>query len=148
MGCDIHLHVEVKINGKWHHYSCPSVDRSYRLFAKMADVRNSDCYGIEPISTPKGLPDDVTELTKFCFEVDWGEDAHSVSYLTSGEIVELQNWGNDYLGRELPGGIKHWFMEEEFGYLFGNSFTGFYEEGSGYYPEGLEDFRFVFWFDN
>lgn len=27
MGCDIHLHIEVKINGAWEHYATPRVDR-------------------------------------------------------------------------------------------------------------------------
>ncbi len=36
MGCDIHLHTEVKIANVWHRYGCPSVDRNYRVFAKMA----------------------------------------------------------------------------------------------------------------
>lgn len=60
MGCDIHLHTEVKINGVWHHMGAPSVPRNYRLFAKMAGVR-----GIEtPIAEPRGLPGDATLLTR------------------------------------------------------------------------------------
>lgn len=52
MGCDIHLHTEVKIGGAWHHYSAPCVPRSYALFGKMAGVRG----GAAPIALPKGLP--------------------------------------------------------------------------------------------
>ena len=41
MGCDIHLHAEIKVNGKWEHYAHPHIRRDYRLFAKMASVRNA-----------------------------------------------------------------------------------------------------------
>ena len=78
MGCDIHVHFEIKLNGKWEHYSNPSIDRNYELFAKMADVRNDYENPIIPISFPKGLPKDLSVVTKF--EVDhWGSDGHSHS---------------------------------------------------------------------
>ena len=72
MGCDLHLHTEVKINGKLHHYGSHRPHRNYDLFAKMANVRNYD-EEIEPISLPKGLPEDITELTKYDAEL-LGED--------------------------------------------------------------------------
>lgn len=63
MGCDIHLHQEVKIGGEWHHYREQSVSRNYALFAKMAGVRN---YGltVTPIDEPRGIPDDATDGTE------------------------------------------------------------------------------------
>ncbi len=54
MGCDIHCHIEIKVEGTWHHYSAPNVDRSYRLFARMAGVRNTG--GVKPIAPNRGLP--------------------------------------------------------------------------------------------
>lgn len=39
MGCDIHLHQEVKINGEWHHYRLAEMPRNYEVFEKMAGVR-------------------------------------------------------------------------------------------------------------
>ena len=51
MGCDIHLHVEVKIKGKWLHYNHPNIDRCYWLFTKMAGVRE-----IEGVEACEGLP--------------------------------------------------------------------------------------------
>lgn len=77
MGCDIHLHQEVKIGKKWHHYNAPRIGRNYELFAKMIGVRN---YGtIEPISTVKMLPDDLSKITKIDLE-HWGSDGHSSSW--------------------------------------------------------------------
>jgi hypothetical protein len=140
MGCDIHLHTEVKINGVWHHYGTPSVDRNYQLFAKMAGVRGDE----RPIAEPRGLPSDATELTKYdCRQ--WDRDGHTHSYLTAEEIYQLMEWGKaqGFYGKPLPA-----FWEgNQFGWLFGNDWSGFTK-----YPDkrrpGLEDVRFVFWFDN
>ncbi len=145
MGCDIHLHTEVKINGVWHHYGCPNMDRNYSVFAKMADVRNGR--DITPISQPRGIPDDATTLTKYDRE-RWDGDGHSHSWLGAAEIAVLF----DFINTELNLADRRfktvgWWCEENFGYLFGNTWGGFtrYPDER---PEGLEDIRFVFWFDN
>ena len=135
MGCDIHLHTEVKINGTWHHYSCPDVD----LFAKMANVRNNR--SIEPISLPRGIPEDATFLTKFVCDV-YGVDGHSHSWLNAEEIFILyQEFG------PMPDAC----FNLAFGYFFGNDWDTFWKYRNGnsnIIPEGVEDVRFIFWFDN
>lgn len=90
MGCDIHCHVEVKFNDQWHHYTFLKIPRYYGLFAKMANVRNYD-NEVKPIAKPRGLPQDITEMSKFVFK-QWEDDAHSSSYLTSKEVVDLFDW--------------------------------------------------------
>ena len=85
MGCDIHLHQEVKINGIWYHYRHRSVDRSYKLFTLMAGVRNSG--ELEPVSPPKGLPEDITFLTRYDWEVNEDQDGHSLSWLDRKSVV-------------------------------------------------------------
>ncbi len=139
MGCDIHFHTEVKVNGKWEHYGHPYVNRNYSLFALLADVRNDG--EIKPISKPKGLPVDpsiVTELAYKTYSSDW----HSISWLSAEEIVRAEEqWGKH--GWKDQQGFEHHL----FGYLEGNSWAGFYK-----YPESrpkwIEDVRWVFWFDN
>jgi hypothetical protein len=149
MGCDIHLHTEVKINGVWHHYGAPCVDRNYRVFAKMADVRNSYSE-IEPIAQPRGIPGDATEMTKFDCE-RWGRDGHSHSWLSAEEIAILYHFINDELrlkGWRVP--EAGWWPEDNFGYFFGNTWGGFWEyrdHANSGTPKGVEDVRFVFWFD-
>lgn len=140
MGCDIHLHTEVKINGVWHHYGAPSIDRSYQLFGKMAGVRGDT----EPVSPPKGLPPDMSPVTAFAY-VQWDADAHTASWLNAEEIENVCTWAND---RFSPTD-KAWLDWEtlEIGYLFGNSWSGYIRYPSDR-PEGLEDIRWVFWFDN
>lgn len=144
MGCDIHLHIEIKVAGRWEHLHAPNVQRDYRLFAIMAGVRN---YGdeIKPISKPKGLPDALSVVTKL--DVDrYGIDGHSHSWLGAEEIADLEK-RVEVLG---PGKFGHG-MDLEWdilnAYLFSNSFGGFAKYPNER-PAGVEDLRFVFWFDN
>jgi hypothetical protein len=142
VGCDIHAHVEIKIDGQWHHYNHPSVDRRYELFARMADVRNST--GIDPIAPPRGLPDDITFTTRFDHDEGWGSDAHSESWLSAQEVTELDEWMRDYMRREYMG--QGYSIERDFGYIFGNGWD--IKKYPSDYPKQLEDARLVFWFDN
>lgn len=143
MGCSIHLHEEIKVNGEWYHYGSPSVKRDYEVFAKMAGIRRND---IEPISEPKGMPDDATLLTQLDFE-KYGQSLHDASWLGAEEISELYDWmkENGILEHSLK------FIEEDyFDYLYGNAFSAFHEYGhrGSSIPEEIEDVRFVFFFDN
>lgn len=146
MGCDIHLHIEVKLNGKWEHYSCPQIGRYYDMFERMAGVRGE----VEnAISEPKGLPTHLNAVTQY--DADrWGSDGHSHSWLGIEEIVLLKDWLKTE--PKLYNGIyEHPDLEHEVlhCYFFGNSFTGIKRYPTDYVsrPE-LQDVRFVFWFDN
>ncbi len=137
MDCDIHFHVEIKVDGFWEHYNHPRISRRYELFAKLADVRNS--FGIEPVSQPKGLPADATLVTKLCDEYQ-NADHHSHSWLSAEEIAEVESWWKErYEFRD--------FIELEWGCLFGNTLGGLCEYPKDY-PDWLQDVRVVFWFDN
>ena len=137
MACDIHIHQEVKINGKWEHYRETSFPRDYEAFAKMAGVRGAS----KPIAEPRGLPEDATTMTKFAADYA-AEDGHTHSWLGAAEILQLEEWFNERM-RE-----NKWQVEMNgFGYLFGNSWSNFTRYPSDR-PVGLEDVRFVFWFDN
>ncbi len=141
MGCDIHLHVEFKAEGKWHHYDHPNIDRNYDLFAKMANVRNR--HEVIPISDQRGLPEDIAFTTQFD-AARWAGDAHSHSYLTISEIAILNKWGiKNLFQRDGEGRLGGWRPQTDFGYFFGDS-----HENCQCWPDGVEDVRFVFWFDN
>lgn len=142
MGCDIHAHVEVKINGEWHHYSALNLDRNYLAFAKMADVRNDG--EVVPIAARRGIPDDATFLTKFDAD-HWGLDAHSHSWLTDEEVGVLAKFMNEEMKKYRA---EWWNFEHHwFGYLFSNGY-GYVKSRPGDYPVGVEDARVIFWFDN
>jgi hypothetical protein len=138
MGCDIHVHTEIKLDGVWEHYGSPDVDRNYLLFEKMAGVRGDSA---NAISAPKGLPDEAAKVTKFACDVFGGDDGHSHSWLSSQEIEELYVWWE----KKQP--FSNWTggyggIEQQFGYLFGNAWM---KENM---PERVTDFRWIFWFDN
>jgi len=142
MGCDIHVHVEVKIGDQWEHYGIPSVDRDYRLFAHLAGVRNYD--HDEPVAIPRGIPEDATTLTKFHFAWMNG-DAHTPSWLAREEVALAVKRA----AKGIPGTDENRRFYNPFGYVFGNPV---FRELPGYsldeLPEGIEDARIVFWFDN
>lgn len=136
MGCDIHLNQEIKVRGKWLHYSRPSVERDYTLFALMGNVRNHD--NLPSLSNKRGVPPDATDMTKLDAEF-WGVDGHSHSWLNREEILRLRRL---YVRYALPEEGDSFFLSDIFGYLFGNDWD--------YNPPdmGLEDVRWIFWFDN
>src|SRR6266853_264838 len=89
MGCDIHPHIEVKIKGKWYHYSIPLLGRNYQLFTRICGVRGYE--GVIPIDQPRGLPSDLSEITRI--EVDYdGPDGHSHTWLNRQELNDLIKW--------------------------------------------------------
>lgn len=75
--------------------STPLDGRNYDLFALLANIRNGFGFAgvdtgdaIEPISYPKGLPEDASSVVKEKFEDDC--DLHSHSYLTLQELKSVE----------------------------------------------------------
>ncbi len=137
MGCDIHLHTEVKFRGKWEHMGAPNIDRDYELFAKMAGVRGD----VEAIALPRGVPNDISLLTKIDLE-RWEGDGHSHSWLTGEELDALGKWYE----QKLKSHGRFTYFKMIIGYLFGNNWD--VKKYPKDYPDGVEDSRAVFWFDN
>lgn len=155
MGCDIHLFVEVRKNGKWAMAkNAPSgpVDewdayysgRDYVLFGKLAGVRRQ---GIEGFSEPKGTPPDVSKEVQIAID-QWGVDGHSHNYFTLEELMTA-GYGENWLQKIMAGGFTHAWEDQE-GYR--DQFTvetlpklsEFLSE-PGILPS---DIRIVFFFDN
>lgn len=108
MGTDIHGVLQVKEGDKWVTKGDIYDWRNYRLFAALADVRNGTGFAgvpthvpIDPISEPRGWPDDLD------YEEDpdtgWGrsEDReldgrwlgdHSFSWLSLDEVANWPGW--------------------------------------------------------
>lgn len=146
MSTDIHPHIEIKVNGKWEHYSRPHRYelQHYDMFGKMAGVRrNRD--QITPICEPKGFPEDASVVTRIDYE--WmGEDANCASWFNLDEIRQLSEWyaTEGHIGHRGP---LFRDLEDLFGYLFGNTLDGFTEYPENY-PDCIQDVRLVFWFNN
>lgn len=135
MGCNIHAHLEVKIEGTWHHYSVPDIDRDYQLFGRLAGVRDASQ---TLIVEPRGIPDDATFLTRYDCDSVWGSDGHTPSWLTSIEAEKVAEWHRKLRNKQA-------FAMPLWGYVFGNPL-----DTRARYPEDArcEDVRVIFWFDN
>jgi len=85
MGCDIHMHTERRVDGRWVHVEQgPYDDRNYGFFSALANVRSYDDYG-GPIAEGRGIPEDASPEVQADSEV-WGSDGHSRSYATLDEL--------------------------------------------------------------
>ena len=136
MSTDIHAYFEIKVDGKWEHYSIPNIQQDYLLFEKLAGVRGDVN---NAIVAPRGVPKDMSLTTNLDYKRH-SKDAHNPSWITSKEFEKVYDFHVDIL-RIHPYHLNH----TQYGYLFGNSFRGFHENKESY-PEEVEDFRMVFWF--
>lgn len=150
MGCDIHIVLEKKINGQWiglqeqaHRPTWTKSDegkwergfvrdkareRDYDAFAKLAGVRG-------PGPEPKGMPEDASELAMVLYRED-GSDPHSHSWCSLREFFEAKvSSMSDAPAALLVGG--HPAVDNPMEYWFGM-----------YEPEGDDEYRVVFGFDN
>lgn len=120
MGCDIHMHCEIRdAEGNWRPVRqtvvigdgvlCKSETvvsqgwyegRNYDEFAVLADVRNGVGFAgvdmgdaFEPISPPKGLPEDCSLEVREESE-RYGIDGHSHSWLTLTELMATEDYWN------------------------------------------------------
>lgn len=146
MGCDIHMHIEIKQGGKWHLWSQCSMNHHYELFSLLAGVRQEDD-SPRPIAKPRGIPADVSEVVKRHSDY-WGETGHSHSYLSAKEWVkvvkyaEKQGWASSTRRNPFD------WETDEIGYVYGNAVSGFAQYPEEWKHTGIEDIRLVFWFDN
>jgi hypothetical protein len=58
--------------------------RNYDAFALLACVRGEYDYSLDP----RGMPENASEIVLAEYE-SWGGDAHTPSYVTEGELLEL-----------------------------------------------------------
>lgn len=196
MGCDIHLFTERQKNinneQKWvnvdnwklnpyyeendedgeskYYLNSAYKDRSYALFSILANVRNDS--NNKPISEPKGLPEDISEVVKA--ESDkWGCDGHSHSFLTMKELYDYYEHNNivkfsglvdDKGAKEIDAGKmpnwwyktskqkgliwKEWRQENYVLKNFIEALERHFELEYYRKEEDSEKFRIVFWFDN
>lgn len=133
MGCDINMHTEVKIEGKWRHWGTPKCKRYYRFFEKLAGVRGDI---VNAISAPKGIPQDATFETLFDYSL-WEGQIHSASWLGAKEIKEVYKWW------ATSKFVDEYIISDQVGYCLSNEWDDEY-----IMEDGIEDIRWIFWFDN
>lgn len=137
MGFQIEAHTEVKIDGVWHHYSTPSIDRNYDMFAYLGGE-----FDRKKHLSLKGLPNDASVVTRITYE-HHSHDAFDPSWLSSKEIAE---WAIAYPEISLLRRIERvGYDPYQLGFLYGNSTEDFLKY-RGDYPAENEDIRIVYWF--
>lgn len=166
MGCDIHVYTEQfdTRDGQWYtndnfrlnrfhgqyddekEFQHESVyhGRNYQLFGILAGVRDSY---VNPLSPPRGIPDDSCEFIKKEFAY-WGGDAHSASYFTLYELKEalIYSRPESYTGikslTKFIDDIESKLRKDFFYYDWDNM------EPNSQVGELIKNHRIVFWFDN
>lgn len=143
MGTTIHAHIEVKRANKWLHYGAPNVPQDYLLFAaingeRRDDFRESMRVRITPQASIQGLPNDLSEITAFCYEQDRKScRLHGEGALTAEDLKHLQT----HLRTINDNMHKRYDLEEDvfYHYINGNCIAS---------HQGWDDVRIVFWYDN
>ena len=140
MGCDIHLHIELKDKeGNWHHYGEPSINRNYSLFGFLAGVRDNNIKPIKPYDDK--FPKNASLITRVHYG-EWKLDSHSLRVFGSNDIAQIyKRWDKfkKHADIDFFYDFEHNVLRS---YCFGNSFC------KDSLPEEFVDIRFIFWFDN
>ncbi len=172
MGCDIHMHVEIRENNEWHYFqgehfslsdwekeytgqskgNVPFDWRHYKMFAFLAGVRGT----LTPIKEATySLPEDVSDAVKN----EWDDDnGHSISYLTARELFEfdyskdidtLTNKRRILTEKTKVKNYTYDSIEETYYDILGGPDAMFFTHVKELAELGdLDDVRIVFWFDN
>ena len=139
-----YAHIEVKKDGKWHHFGTTDLPCSSIVLAAMAgvgldslseNVRMHIC----PAAKIHRMPDDAAEVTKLCYGQDAGRHAlHSISVLTAEDLRRLQKDLNktSFL-LLLPGGP--YSLEDNIFHMHVNG-------GTLSAHRGWDDLRVILWF--
>ena len=141
MGCDIHVHIEVLIEGEWHHYMPLQCPRHYDVFSRMSKCGRGQ---YEPI-TERRFPSNASLITELSRSSYQGID-HSHNWLYLKEILEISEEFPDYVWK-----LDVWFNQieretkivDQFEgiYLFEHSIKSFYSDN---YLFPCDNVRFVF----
>ena len=118
MGCDIHFNVEKQdASGKWRSATPKNlyIGRNYLLFGYLAGVRSN----VDPKFPPRGFPTDASAKVQANYK-KWAGDAHTASYLTLEELIEISKLEINYPVYLHPGDYKK--------YKNGESSISFYTE--------------------
>ena len=147
MGTTMHAHIEVKKDGKWLHYGCPAIARNYLVFACINGMCKEALEGspkvyerIQPVAKTDKLPDDMTEITRICLDMDRSDyTLKGYGVLDAGDLYRLQK-----LLWSIPGvksGATEYDLEESF-------FKTYIGGGAIAVARGFDDVRVIFWYDN
>ena len=70
MSTTMQAHIEVKKDGQWHHFAAPSIDKNYYIGAVTGGEQLGNYPGVKPVARIKQLPEDISLVTRVCYEQD------------------------------------------------------------------------------
>lgn len=148
MGCDIHIHVEALFQDSWkptgpdwHHITAIRGKRDYEVFNEIAGVRGSPRY--RGRWEGRGIPNDATETTKLCWQLDQVCCVHSPTWASDAEVGEYNTVSHEtgWFERNIMNNYYH------FGdYL--DSWLKYPKDYAYLNKHGYQGARIIFWFDN
>ena len=176
MGCDIHLHVEIKRKNRDLWYSSPMggefSSRVYGMFAVLSNVRNY--WGLDRMTIDRGFPDDAAYSTigKYYLTILPDEEFKKIGdYEWACSESDVIRWGEEI--KEIAGNnycvgpdwhSPNWCTVQELSdcidEVFVDEYTDEYVKSNyiiwlsllnymkTYEDSGLYDVRAVYWFDN
>lgn len=177
MGCDIHMVVERRYQGRWVGlHDCPYAivdcygtlkgERFGELGGERASIvgdshwlprrRNYELFAAlagvrgendEYQNEPRGVPDDASLLATMCIERDV-PDGHSHSHMLMSEALPIfQRFAFDRVKRQIEGEDPKRIRVEDLSKFGIEDPDYFYDDDDPDRPT-LDDYRLVFWFDN
>lgn len=159
MGCDIHIYVEAKENGKWVAVEAMKLDengnmdvpypqrvytgRNYFLFGFLTKGQVRNDRGVYA-GELKGFPKDASPEVKEIYE-RWGTDAHTPNYITLEELQSV-NWEQKIEDEDGAGNVKFIPLKQVLEQFYWDVIMrlDFYALGK----HSSDELRLVFWFDN
>lgn len=117
MGCDIHIIIQEKVDGKWkdQDYGIEYEGRNYELFAFLHDVRNIR-FNIEPYSVTNdrnGLPSDLN-INDYDY---WLQELHNVFWVHLSELTDMSIYNQEIECYGKLQTVKEEMGEDWFKYL-------------------------------
>lgn len=126
MGCDIHLHLERKVNDRWEHWKEIDICMSYELFGYMVNGHPRAFKNQIGLFDARDIPLDINPLTK---ELLYRDADHTFSWLTYQEALKLKD-----------------LLDFDVEFLDADVIDYLYEEDNE--EDKKIELRFVFGFDN
>ena len=121
MGTDIHMALEIRKGGLWHHYTGhpPFAGRAYGAFGLLANVRNGVGVAgmdfgdpVEPISLPRGLPPDLSAALRALYATDDSTFGDRLTWVTLDEVLGvdytkyIEDRGTLAFSRQASNGLR------------------------------------------
>lgn len=141
MSKNLNLHIEIKINGTWHHYSNPSFKQDYNVMSKLIDDSYfehivNDNADFTSIGGSNDVPNNLTFLTKKSIEFSLEEG--NITVLNSEQIKGFVNWIMNKTN-------ENFIYYSDFLFTVFNDICYPVKKDNGDYEYEVEDMRYIIW---